>query len=154
MADNGTYQLLRTFRFQVLIDNEPVIWCSEVSGFDATFDTVEYRAGDDTHITPQKFPGLLKYGNITLKRGILLDSGTANNDFYTYIQDLEDGSTTEKIPTITINLMDDDGSSVLATWVVSNAWVCKYTGPDLNGNSSEVAMETIEIAHEGISRTA
>lgn len=149
MAD---YTVLRTFRFNVEIDGTPVAWCSEVSGFDATFDPVEYRAGDDSYITPRKFPGLIKYGNITLKRGIL--QGDADtNQFYGYINQLMNGTVTEKIQTLVINLMDDTGENPVATWQVREAWVSKYTGPDLNGNSSEVATETIEITHEGISRT-
>lgn len=148
MAD---YTVLRTFRFQVLIDGTEVAWCSEVSGFDATFDPVEYRAGDDPYITPRKFPGLVKYGNITLKRGIL-QGDPDTNLFYTYIDQLMNGTITEKIGTVTINLMNDTGDAAVATWEVREAWVSKYTGPDLNGNSAEVAVETIEITHEGIRR--
>lgn len=154
MADeNGAIKVVRTFRFNIYMGDstEAIASCSEVSGFDATYDVLEYRAGDDMNITPSKFPGLLKYGNITIKRAILTGD-TTTNLFYSKIKDLRDGKINEKFQ-LTISLMDDTGANAVATWVVSNAWVCKYTGPDLNASAGEVAVETIEIAHEGVERT-
>ena len=54
--------------------------------------------------------------------------------------------------TITITLIDIDGNDA-ASWQVINAWPTKYTAPDFNATSSEIAVETLEIAHEGMTRT-
>ncbi len=145
MAD-ATTQVYRNFRFKVTVDDIGSAAFSEASGFDATYDVVEYRAGDDSYITPQKFPGLIKYGNITLKRGV-----SDSNEFYAWIEKGINGGI-NKTETMTIELMDNTGDTAVATWTVRNVWAVKYTGPDLNGNASEIAMETLELAHEGIKR--
>lgn len=105
----------RNFRFCLEIDGLDAGSFSEVSGFDASIDVVEYRAGDDPAITPTKLPGLVKYGNITL------------------------------------TALDEEGSPA-ASWRCINAWPVKYTAPDFNGTASEIAIETIELAHEGMTR--
>ena len=53
---------------------------------------------------------------------------------------------------ITIELLGEDGQTVKASWQVRQAWPCKYTAPDFNANSSELAIESLELAHEGITR--
>lgn len=136
----------KNYRFKVEIDNTQVGGFSEVTGFDATFDVIEYRAGDD-ELTPRKQPGLVKYSNITLKRGVV-DA----IEFYTWINEIREGNLKRK--TVTISLMNDAGSSVITSWTLTNAWPCKYTGPDFNGTGSEVAVESIEFAHEKLVREA
>ncbi len=135
----------RNFRYRVEIDGLDAGGFSEVSGFDATFDVVEYRQGDDTMITPHKLPGLIKYGNITLKWG-----ASDNMVLYNWLQDIHAGTIEQK--TLTITSLTEDGSPA-ASWRVINAWPVKYTAPDFNATSSEVAMESIEMAHEGLTRT-
>lgn len=149
--------VLRTFQFSVEIEGKTIAQFSEVSGFDVTYDPIEYRAGDSTAYTTQKFPGLAKYGNVTLKRGVLVTDegqGAADNEFFEWIKQNVDG-TYHKVETITINLMDPavkDVTTPVATWQLVNAWPTKYTGPDLKGDASELAMETLELAHEGLTR--
>lgn len=136
-------QPYRNFRFQVEIGDLDAGGFSEVTGFDATFDVVEYREGD-YEITPMKMPGLMKYGNITLKQG------TANNTvLYDWLNSTLEGNIDLK--TITITLLDEAGETA-AQWQVINAWPVKYTAPDFNATSSEVAYESIEFAHEGLTR--
>ena len=53
---------------------------------------------------------------------------------------------------MTLTALDEEGSPA-ASWRCINAWPVKYTAPDFNGTSSEVAIETIELAHEGLTRT-
>jgi phage tail-like protein len=118
---------------------------SEVSGFDASLDVIEYREGTDT-ITPRKLPGLAKYGNITLKWGV-----TDSMDLYEWIQDcIVEGNIERK--TVTIIAINEEGEDV-ATWQVMEAWPTKYTAPDFNATASEVAIEVLELAHEGMLRT-
>ncbi|MCH5275804.1 MAG: phage tail protein [Lachnospiraceae bacterium] len=131
------------FRYKVEIDGMEAGGFSEVSGFDASIDVIEYREGDMVQ-TPLKIPGLKKYGNITLKQGV-----TTSKVLYDWIIAGVDGVVDRK--TITITLLDDEEKAA-ASWQVINAWPTKYTAPDFNATSSEVAIETLEIAHEGMTR--
>ncbi len=131
------------FRYKVEIDGITAGGFSEVTGFDASIDVMEYREGDMVQ-TPMKIPGLKKYGNITLKKGLA--------DSMALYEWLDKGVTGEvERKTITITLLDATESPV-ASWRVINAWPVKYTGPDFNATSSEVAVETLEVAHEGMTR--
>ena len=131
------------FRYKVEIDGLGGGGFSEVTGFNASVDVMEYRAGDMVQ-TPMKIPGLKKYGNIILKQG-LADSMV----FYEWIAEGVNGAIQRK--TITITLLDEEEPPE-ACWQVIKAWPAKYTAPDLNATSSEVAIETLEIAHEGMTR--
>ena len=132
------------FRYKVEIDGLDAGGFSEVSGFDASIDVIEYREGDMVQ-TPMKIPGLKKYGNITLKQG-LADSMV----LYEWVIAGVNGAVDRK--TITITLLDEEEAPA-ASWQVINAWPIKYTAPDFNATSSEIAIESIEIAHEGMTRT-
>ena len=133
------------FRYKVEIDGLAAGGFSEVSGFDASIDVIEYREGDMVQ-TPLKIPGLKKYGNITLKQGL-----TTSKVLYDWIIAGVNGAVDRK--TITITLLDDEEAPA-ASWQVINAWPTKYTAPDFNATSSEVAIETLEIAHEGMKRVS
>jgi len=132
-----------SFRYKLEIDGLEAGGFSEVSGFDATVEVKEYREGDMPQ-TPSKVPGLKKYGNITLKKG-LADSKV----LYDWITEGVNGEVNRK--TITITLLDQVEEAV-ASWQVINAWPTKYTAPSFNATSSEVSIETLEIAHEGMTR--
>lgn len=133
------------FRFSVEIDGLEAGGFSEVTGFDASIDVMEYREGDMVQ-TPMKMPGLKKYSNITLKKG-LADTTV----LYDWITAGIEGEVERK--TLTITLLDQTESPV-ASWQIINAWPVKYTGPDFNATSSEVAIETLEVAHEGMTRVS
>lgn len=134
----------RNFRFRVEIDDITQAGFSEVTGFDASIDVVEYREGTE-RITPRKLPGLAKYGNITLKWG-----ATDSTDLFDWIQAAIEGEIERK--TIVIVAIDEEGGDA-ATWEIEEAWPVKYNAPDFNGTASEVAIEVLEIAHEGMKRT-
>ena len=145
--------IMRTFKFRVEIEqgpegisNELLGQFSEVSGFDVSYDPIEYRAGDSDAYTTQKFPGLAKYGNITLKRGIISN----NPALFDWIN-LNTSGKYSKASKVTITLEDPAVNEAVA-WQLSNVWATKYTGPDLKGDASELAMETLELAHEGCKR--
>lgn len=133
------------FRYKVEIDGLEAGGFSEVTGFDASIDVIEYREGDMVQ-TPMKVSGLKKYGNITLKKG-LADS-TA---LYDWMIAGVNGAVERK--TITITLLDET-EAACASWQVINAWPLKYTAPDFNATSSEIAIESLEIAHEGMTRVS
>jgi len=114
---------------------------AEVSGLDVTISPIEYRNGsDDT--TVRKIPGLRKFSNITLKRGVMGDLG-----FWTWIKSVLDGQVQRVDGTIT--LLDESRSAVMQ-WHFRRGWPCRWTGPTLNAAKNEVAIETLEICHEGL----
>lgn len=126
---------------------------SEVTGIEASVDVIEFRQGNAHSLSPVKIPGLVKHGNITLKFGYTLDS-----KFKTWIQECV-SETRGEMPRsdITIEMIDINGGapnqaveSVTGTrvWKLTDAWVTKYTAPDLNASSSEVAIESVEIVYE------
>jgi phage tail-like protein len=126
---------------------------NEVTGIEASVDVVEFRQGNAHSLAPVKIPGLVKHGNITLKMGY-----TIGNGFKKWIEECV-SETRGAMPrkTVTIELLDiRDGApnstytetkgSIL--WVLKEAWVTKYSGPDLNASTSEVAIESVELAYE------
>ena len=133
------------FRYKVEIDGLEAGGFSEASGFDASIDVIEYREGDMGQTT-MKLPGLKKYGNITLKQGVA-DSMV----MYEWMIAGVEGEVERK--TITITILDETETAT-ASWQVINAWPAKYTAPDFNATASEVAIETLEIAHEGMTRVS
>lgn len=133
------------FRYRLEVDGLEAGGFSEVSGFDASIDVVEYREGHFVP-TPIKLPGLKKYGNITLKWGL-----TSSVVLYEWLMTGVEGPVERK--TVTITVMGDDGADV-ASWQVINAWPVKYTAPDFNATASEVAIESLELAHEGMTRVS
>ena len=131
----------KNFKFIVSIDGITVGF-SECTGLDCEVNVIEYREGGD-HVV-RKLPGLRKFSNITLKRGVT-DSLELYNWFKAIVQgqnDRRDGS---------VILLDDESKPV-ARWNFKNAWPCKYLGPRLNAKGNEVAIETLELACEGIER--
>jgi phage tail-like protein len=126
---------------------------SEVTGIEASVDVVEFRQGNAHSLAPVKIPGLVKHGNISLKMGY-----TVNNNFKKWIQDCVSetrGAIPRKTVTIELlNIQDNTPNSSYTsvtgsiTWILKEAWVTKYSGPDLNASASEVAIETVELAYE------
>jgi phage tail-like protein len=115
---------------------------SEVCGLETSIDVVEYRAGDAKLNTEQKLPGLYKTSDVILKRGLTQDLSLWN-----WINSAMSGNVV-RTP-IAIILLDQADNPVLI-WKLRNAWPCKWTGPVLCAGSSEVAIETLQICHEGL----
>jgi phage tail-like protein len=118
---------------------------AEVSGLDMQAEPIEYRGGADTSLTVRKIPGLKKYGNVTLKRGIMpTEAGDGLFAWYATIQ----AGTVER-RTVTISLLDEAREPVM-TWTMQDAWPSKVEGPSLNATGNEIAIESIELVHEGV----
>jgi phage tail-like protein len=115
---------------------------SEVSGLEVELDVIEYRNGSE-EITVRKLPGLKKFTNITLTRGIIGDL-----TFWNWILAGMNGSMQRAEMSIT--LLDEKRNPVMQ-WNLTRAWPCKWKGPMLNAKGNEVAIETLEICHEGMS---
>ena len=114
---------------------------AEVTGLDVTITPIEYRNGsEDT--TVRKLPGLRKYSNIILKRGIIGDL-----TFWNWIKAVSQGNVLRANGTIT--LLDESRQEVMR-WTFRRGWPCKWVGPTLNAKGNEIAIETLEICHEGL----
>jgi phage tail-like protein len=114
---------------------------SECSGLGANTNPVEYREGG-VNKTVRKIPGLKKFSSITLKRGVTIDSA-----LWDWRKSVLDGQIVRKDGSIT--LLDEVGQEALR-WNFAQGWPTKWEGPSLNATGSEVAIETLEIAHEGL----
>jgi phage tail-like protein len=132
--------------FRVEIDNIPAAAFSEVLGLEATIDVVEYRTGTDAPDSVRKLPGLTKYPNITLKRGF-----TQDLSLWTWMHNNITGDLDRR--NVGIILLDQAGNEVIR-WTLSNAWPCKWTGPKLHAECSEVAIETLELCYESLGVSA
>jgi len=134
---------LRNFRFRVEIEGIQTAGFSEVQIGATAFDVIEYREGTDpTHV--RKLPGLTKYGNIILKRGI-----TKSLELYQWHRQIVSGQINRK--NVAIVVIDESGADQ-ARFQVSEAWPVKYDPSDLNGKGNEVLIELLELANEGIER--
>lgn len=147
MADDGSAQSttvwpLPKFHFQVKWDSN-VMSFQEVSGLDVQSEEIKYRSGDSPEFSVTKMPGLKKVGNVTMKKGIF----KADNKFWDWFNEIK-MNTIKRVP-VTISLLDEAGSPTMV-WTLANAWPTKITGTDLKSEGNEVAVETIEIVHEGL----
>ena len=115
---------------------------SEVSGLETEVSPIEYRNGSED-ITVRKIPGLKKFTNIMLKRG-----ATGDIDFWNWIRTAMKGEVQRADGSII--LLDENRDEVMR-WNFTRGWPCKYTGPGFNAANNEIAMETLEICHEGLS---
>lgn len=136
------YPLVK-FHFQVEWGDDTKIGFTEVSGLDVETEVVEYRDGASPEFSKIKMPGMQKYANITLKRGTF----KSDNNFYKW-WDTVKLNTIERRD-ITISLLNEEHEPVV-TWKVKNAWPLKVQSTDLKADGSEVAIESMEIAHEGL----
>jgi phage tail-like protein len=132
-----------SFRFSVEIDGIVRAAFKEVSGLEATVEVQDYREGGE-NTTVRKLPGLTKYANIQLKWGMADDL-----DLYDWHQDVIRGDFERKNGSIV--LFNQKGDEV-ARWNFVRAWPTKWGGPALNAESSDIAIDTLELVHEGLER--
>jgi len=134
---------LAVFHFRVEFGTEQLGF-TEVSGLTQENQMIEYRAGDFPEYSSIKWAGLKKYNNITLKRGIM----QSDNKLFQW---LSSGMKLSKVDRkdLTISLLNEKHEPVM-TWKVIRAFPVKLEGPQLKAMGNEVAIESIEIAHEGL----
>lgn len=141
MAQSQRDDPYKAYNFRVEIDGVALAAFSEVSGLESETEVIEYRTGTESN-TVRKLPGLTKHANIVLRRGVTQDA-----ELWNWRKTVEDGQVDRRNGSIV--LLDDDRSEVLR-WNFTNGWISKWVGPNLNAEGNEVAIETIEIAHEGL----
>lgn len=116
---------------------------TEVTGLNVEVQPIEYRDGLSPEYSTTKMPGMKKYGNLTLKRGVM----ASDNEYFAWLKSIKLNKPERR--DIIISLLNEERAPVM-TWKVVNAWPTKITSPDLKASANEAAIETLEIAHEGI----
>ncbi|MFP5284183.1 MAG: phage tail protein [Thermoanaerobaculia bacterium] len=141
MATGDRKDPFRSFNFAVEIDGIARAGFRECSGLDASSDPIDHREGTEGP-TARKLPGLVKYSNITLKWGM-----TDDHELWDWRKKAMTGKVERKNGSIV--LLDDTGAEKMR-WNFREGWPTKWTGPSFNATGNEVAIETLEIAHEGL----
>lgn len=134
----------RNFNFVVEIQGIQSAGFTDCSGFGASTDPIEYREGGK-NTTTHKLPGQTKYTNIVLKWGL-----TDSRDLYDWYRDVVNGKIRRAHGSIVV--YDVDGLTEKARWNFFDAWPTKWDGPDFSAKGNDVAIETLELAHERIER--
>jgi phage tail-like protein len=131
------------FRYELSLDTLPVAGFSEITGLQIEIPAEDYAEGGQNHYI-HKFPGRTRQSNITLKRGII------DKLVWDWFQELMEGKVTFRDGTIT--LFDPSGGEEVMKWRILHAFPVKFMGPDLNASQNAVAIETVELAHQGLIR--
>jgi phage tail-like protein len=116
---------------------------SEVTGLTQENQAIEYRDGSFPEYSSIKMPGLRKFSNVTMKRGIV----KADNEFFKWLSTIKLNQVERR--DVVISLLNEEHTPVM-TWKIHNAFPVKVEGPGLKASGNEVAIESIEIAHEGL----
>jgi phage tail-like protein len=139
----GTYHFL--LELQGIINDTKIIvgGFKSVSGMDSQTEVVEFKQGNDKVV--RKKPGRTTYSNIVLERGY-----TATDDLWQWRKNIEDGKIDRRSGSVIV--LDQDGSTEVARYNFFEAWPCKWNVPDMNADSSAMAIEKVEIAVERVER--
>jgi phage tail-like protein len=138
----STQNIMNRYHFQVNWGGTRIGFM-EVSGLDIEIEAISYREGSSPEDSSRKLPGLRKFSNITLKRGIV----AGDNDFFNWINTKGIGTIERR--DVTISLLNDQHAPVV-TWKLRNAFPVHYFGPVLLSNDGNPAVETLVLTHEGI----
>lgn len=147
MAEDGSTQStniwpMPKFHFMVKWGDQEMSF-QEVSGLEASAEEIKYRVGNSKVFSEIKMPGLLKYTNVTMKKGIF----KGDNKFWEWFSQIKQ-NTIKRID-VTISLLDETDAPTMV-WTLKNAWPAKISGYEMKADDNSVAIETIEIVHEGL----
>lgn len=120
---------------------------TEVTGLDMQVEAIEYREGSSPEYSKIKMPGMHKFSNITLKRGTV----AGDTDYYNWMNTIS--MNTAERRDIVISLLNENHEPVMS-WKAKNAFTVKLQASDLKADGNEVAIETLEVAHEGLALMA
>ena len=137
----ATYPLVK-FHFQVEWGGTKIGF-TEVSGLDVESEVVEYREGSSPEYSKIKMPGMQKYSNITLKRGTF----KSDNEYFNWWNTVKLNTIERR--DVTISLLNENHEPVV-TWKIKNAWPNKIQSTDMKADGNEVAIESMELVHEGL----
>ncbi len=144
MAETGTRQdPFVAFRFEIKLDDLSVAGFSDCTGLQMETEVQDYaEGGTNTHLL--KFPTRTKQANLVLKRGIV------DREMWDWYWDLTRGKVRTRSGSIVVR--DPSGGKSVMEWQFSDAFPCKWLGPELNAMQSNVAVETLELCHHGLER--
>ncbi|WP_343605897.1 phage tail protein [Fluviicola sp.] len=134
---------LSKFHFQVEWGGTKIGF-TEISGLDSELEVIEYRQGASPEYSKIKMPGMRKFSNITMKRGMF----QGDNEYYEWLNSVQLNTIERR--DITISLLNQDHEPIVV-WKVRNAFPTKVQSTDLKADGNEVAIESMEIVHEGLS---
>jgi phage tail-like protein len=138
---------LTGFTFRLEIEGKISGYFTEVSGLGSEHEVIDHKVVDDKgRETILKIPGRLKWGDISLKRGI-----TDEMDIWEWRQKVVDGKLKDARTNCSIVMLDRDYEDV-ARWDFKNAWPSKVSGPNLKADSNDLGIEELVLVHEGIVR--
>ena len=134
----------RNFNFLVEIDGVAQASFSECTGLGSTTEVIENREGGD-NATVRKLPGKTSYPDISLKWGL-----TASTELWDWRQQVIDGNIVRKNGSIVV--FDQANSTEVARWNFVRSWPTKWEGPALSAKGNDIAIDTLVLAHEGLTR--
>ena len=139
----GAYNFLLEIQ-GIINDNKIIVGgFKSMSGMDSETEVIEFKQGNDTVV--RKKPGRTTYANIVLERGY-----TATDDLWQWRKNIEDGKIDRRSGSIIV--LDQDGQTEVARYNFFEGWPAKWYVPDMNADSSAMAVEKIEIAIEKVER--
>lgn len=133
---------LPKFHFQVEWGGTKIGF-QEVSGLDVEFEMLEYREGSSPTYNKINMPGMVKYTDVVLKRGVF----KGDNEFYEWMKSIKLNTVERR--DITISLLDEAHAPVVV-WKLTNAWPKKIQSTDLKAEGNEVAIDSLTVCHEGV----
>ncbi len=128
-------------RFYVMLGDKVEGVFTEVSGLQVEIDVMDYQEGGNNDFV-HRLPGYTKVTNLTLKRGM-----TGSNEFYKWFAKVASGKFTRRDVTV---VMYDAGGNELMRWNFSQAYPVKWIGPQFRSTETAAAIETLELAHQGM----
>ena len=136
--------LFEKYSYDITVDGKLMGNFLEATVSDVISDTIEYREGDFAVNTEGKQAGLIKYGNINLKRGVV-----SSMELYHWMKEVEQGTIKRGMVSITLH---DGLQNEIAKWTAMSAWPTRYDAPDMELTENGMEAEMIELAHEGVTR--
>jgi phage tail-like protein len=133
---------LSTFHFAVVWGGANVSF-QEVSGLNMNREKIAYRGGASPEYSDTVMPGRPTFDDIVLKRGIF----AGDSDFFKWVSTVKLNDAERR--DLTISLLNAEHIPVV-TWKVKSAFPLKLEGPSLNATANEVAVESLTLAHEGV----
>jgi len=134
---------LPKFYFMVDWGSTTNIPFQEVSGLEIEAQALTYRHGNSPVFSEINMPGIIKNSNVTMKKGVFAN----DNSFWDWYHKIK--MNTIERQNVVIKLLDEGGKPTM-TWTLNNAWPTKISSTDLKSDANEVAVESIEIMHEGL----
>jgi phage tail-like protein len=134
---------LPKFHFQVQWGGTRIGF-TEISGLDVETEVIEYRDGASPEYSKMKIPGMQKFGNVTMKRGVF----ASDNDYFNWWNTVSLNTIERR--DVTVSLLNEQHEPVVV-WKIKNAWPAKIGSTDLKADGNEIAIESIELAHDGLS---